>query len=108
MINIVVNARHMESSDALREYIEPKLMKLPRYYDRIQGAEVILDIEADTPTCEIIVQASRKATFIAKVREQDLYVGFDQCLHKITEQIRRHKDKVRDRQGTPHSEALES
>lgn len=97
-MNITVKTRHMEVSEAMRDYVESKVAKLPRYYDNIQSIEAVLDMEADQAVVEIVVAASRKATFVATHREEDMYASVDQCLRKITEQLRRHKDKVRDRQ----------
>lgn len=94
-INISVEARHMEATDSIRQYIESKVAKLPKIYDDIHSIEVILDMEADQPTVEVIVTARRKNTFVAKHRQEDMYACVDQCLDKIVEQIRRHKDKVR-------------
>ena len=105
-MNIVVNARHMEVTDAMKKYVEEKTSKLPRFYDNIQSIETIIDIEADQPVVEIVVTAKRKNTFVATQRNNDMYACVDQCLHKIAGQLRRHKDKVRDRQGPPRSEAL--
>ncbi len=103
-MNIVVKARHMDVTDAMREYVESKAAKLERFYDNIKTAEATLDIEADKPVVEIVVTAKRKSTFVATERGDDMYACIDQCLHKITEQLRRHKSKVRDRQGLTHSE----
>ena len=99
-MNVTVEARHMEVTDAMRRYVESKVAKLPRYYANIQSIEAILDIEADHAVVEIVVSASRKATFVATHRDPDMYAGIDQCLKKISEQLRRHKDKVRDRQAS--------
>ena len=55
---------------------------------------------------EIVVTATRKNTFVATHRDDDMYAALDQCLHKITEQLRRHKDRVRDRHGPPHEETM--
>lgn len=107
-MNIVVKSRHIEPTDAIRTYVETKAAKLPKYYDKLTSIEIILDMEADRPVVEIIAQATRKATFVATHRDSDMYACIDQCLHKVAEQIRRHKDKVRDRQGAPHSELVES
>lgn len=106
-VNIVVNARHMEVSDAVRTFVEGKVSKLPRFYDNVQSIEVHLDKEADKLVAEIVVMAKKKNTFVASHRDADLYTCVDMCLHKISEQLRRHKDKVRDRQGPPHSEMME-
>lgn len=106
-MNIVVKGRHMEVTDSIRQYVETKAEKLPKYYDNIQSIEVTLGLEADHPVAEIVVQAARKSTFVATHRNGDMYACIDQCLHKISEQLRRHKDRVRDRQGPTHSEVSE-
>ncbi|MBN1942081.1 MAG: ribosome-associated translation inhibitor RaiA [Phycisphaerae bacterium] len=103
-MNITIEARHMDVTDAIRQYAESKVEKLPKYYDNIQSIEVILDMDGGQPSVEIIVQASRKNTFVAHYRDADLYAGIDGCVDKVSQQLRRHKDKVRDRQGPPHSE----
>ena len=95
----------MEVTDAIRRYIESKAAKLPRYYDSVRSAEVILGMEAEQPMMEIIVQADRKAAFVASARDEDMYACIDRCLHKVIEQLRRYKDRVRDHQGRPHGAA---
>jgi len=97
----------MDVTDAMKQYVEAKASKLARFYDNVQTVEVILDVEADKPSVEIVVSAKRKNTFVASHRDDDMYACVDQCLHKVTEQIRRHKDKVRNHQGPTHSEAME-
>ncbi len=105
-MNILVNVRHMEVTNAIRQYAEAKVEKLYKYYDNIQSIEVIVDMEAGQPTVEIIVQATRKSTFVAHHREADMHASIDQCVAKMAQQLRRHKDKVRDRQGHPHDETM--
>ncbi len=106
-MNVTVKTRHMESSDAIKDYVETKAGKLPRYFDRVQSIEVVLDIEADQPTVEVIVQAGHKQTFVASHRDKDMYAAVDQCIDKISQQLRRHKDKVRDHKGPSHREISE-
>jgi putative sigma-54 modulation protein len=107
-VKVIVKARHMEVTDSMRQYVESKAEKLPRYYDGVQSAEATLDMDADQAVAEIVVTARRKSTFVASHRGQDLYACVDECLRKITEQLRRHKDKVRDRQAPPLSQSTDS
>lgn len=107
-MNILVNARHMEVTDAIRQFVEGKVAKLPKYYDNVQSIEVHLDREADHSVAEIVVTAKKRSTFVATHRDPDLFASVDQCLQKISEQLRRHKDRVRDRQSVPLNEAIES
>ena len=107
-MNITVEARHMDVTDAIRSYVESKVQRLPRYYDGILSVEVILDVEAERAVVEMVVSGRRKATFVATHRDPDLYAGVDQCLAKMAEQLRRHKDKIRHHQGASLSEAAPS
>jgi putative sigma-54 modulation protein len=97
----------MEVTEALRLHVEEKISKLPHILDTLQSVEVILDTEADKSVVEVVATANRKNTFVATHRDPDMYACIDHCLHKITEQIRRHKDKVRDRQKPPHGQITE-
>ncbi len=106
-MNIVVEARHMDVTDAIRQYAETKASKLNRFYDHIHTVEVILDVEADKPSVEIVASAARKSVFVATHRSDDMYACIDQCMHKIGEQLRRHKDRVRDRHNPHHNQTTE-
>lgn len=107
-MNIVVKARHMDATDALKRYVESKVAKLQRFYDNVQSIEVTLDLEADKPVVEIVAQARRKHTFVASHRGENMYASVDECLDKVSEQVRRHKDRVRDRQGPGLADTIES
>jgi putative sigma-54 modulation protein len=105
-VKVLVQARHMEVTEALRQHVEEKVSKLPHILDTLLSVEVILDKEADNSVVEVVAAASRKNTFVATHRDPDMYTSIDGCLHKIVEQLRRHKDKVRDRQKPPHGEIM--
>jgi len=101
---IVVVSRHVAPAEAIRQYAEAKVAKLWHYYDGIQSVEVTLDVDGEKPFVEIVVSAPRRSTFVARHRDEDMHACIDQCVHKITEQLRRHKDRVRHHQGPPHGE----
>lgn len=105
-MNIVVEARHMDVTESIRHYVESKAAKLQRFYDRLQSIEVILDTEADHAVVEIVATAKKKRTFVATQKAPDMYTCVDRCLSKIQEQVRRHKDKVRNRKGRLHGEPM--
>ncbi len=106
-MNITVKTRHMESSEAIKSYVESKAGKLTKFYNQIMSIEAVLDIEADQPMVELVVTAARKHTFVASHRGPDMYAAVDQCVDRLAKQLRRHKDKVRDRQGPTHEEMNE-
>ena len=107
-MDISVNTRHMDASESVKAHVEAKVSKLSHFYDNIQDIEVILDKEADKFVVEIIAHARMKHTFVASHHDDNMYACIDMCLDKISQQLRRHKDKVRDRQGPSHGKAVET
>jgi putative sigma-54 modulation protein len=98
-VNITVNARHMDITEAIRAYAQDKAHKLQRYFDRIMSIEIIIDIEGGTPMVEVVVTASHQNTFVGHHRGEDMYGCIDNAIHKVEEQLRRHKDRLRDHKG---------
>ena len=94
----------MAMTTAMRQYAQEKAEKLPRYYDGLRSVNVTLDMEAGLFAVEMVASGKRKRVFVAHHRGDDMYACVDQCCHKLDEQIRRHKDRVRDRQGPTHGE----
>ncbi len=95
----------MDVTEGLRAHAEEKAAKLARYYDGLQSASVTLDREGGQYLVEIVATGRRKSVFVAHHRDDDLQACLDQCLHKLAEQLRRHKDRVRDRHGPSHEQA---
>ncbi len=98
-MKITVEARHIDIEDEIREYAETKVGKLPRYYDQIKAVDVILDSEAGLFTGEIIAHVSKKPPFIATHEDEDIRACIDLCMDKISQQLRRYKEKLRDHKG---------
>lgn len=105
-MNMTVIGRHMDVTDALREYAQDKASKLPHLYDALQSVDVTFVLDAGEYEVEIVAKGKRKSTFVARQRGADMYACLDQCVHKLQEQLRRHKDRVRDRQGPPHEQTM--
>jgi ribosomal subunit interface protein len=87
----------MEVSDALKTFAEQKAAKLTRFYDRIQGIEVIFDNARDAMRVEIIASAEHRNRFIAHASNDDAYACIDTCIGKLERQLSDHKKKFRNR-----------
>ena len=94
----------MAMTAPMRQYAQEKAEKLPRYYDGLQSVDVILDMEAGLFAVEIVASGKRKRVFVAHHRGDDMYACVDQCCHKLEEQLRRHKGRIRHHQGPKRSE----
>lgn len=106
-MNITVHARHMNITEAIRQYTEEKASKLQRYFDRLTSVEVIMDLDGGVPAVEVVAKATHNSTFIGRHRGEDMYGCIDSSMHKVEEQIRRHKDKVRNHKGPSHEAQTE-
>lgn len=95
-MQILVTGRHVEITDDVREYVETKVGKLPRFYDRIHEIEVILDHESEHFKVEMIVRAGNKHTFFASESGPDTFVLIDVITDKLERQLTKHKEKNRD------------
>ncbi|QOJ15276.1 MAG: ribosome-associated translation inhibitor RaiA [Planctomycetia bacterium] len=96
-MQVTVSGRHMTVSDAVREYCEKKAERLVRFFDRIQSIEVVLDGQAGRHTAKMIVHAEHHDPFVAQEENADIYAAVDLLLEEIEGQLRRHKEKLRNR-----------
>ncbi len=104
-MRVTVSGRHMGVSDALKQYCQEKAERLVRFYDRIQSVEVILDGQAGRHTAEMIVHSDGADPFVASEAQDDAFAAVDLLLDKIESQLRRHKEKLRNRKHPPRDES---
>jgi putative sigma-54 modulation protein len=94
---VAVTGRHIEITDAMKQYAEEKMGRLDRYYDRIGSIDVICEQESNRHRVEVLVRADHKNTFVAQVDANDFYEAVDLVLDKLERQLTRHKEKHRNR-----------
>jgi putative sigma-54 modulation protein len=97
-MNIRVTARHTDMGSDLRDYVEERVARLARYFDRVDEAHVVLAAEGHRKIADVTVHASR-LTVSSEQSAADLRSAFDLALDKVERQIRRHKDRVRNHKG---------
>jgi len=94
-VQVRVTGRHVEVTPEVRQYIDDKAQKLPRFYDHIHKIEMILDHESEQFSCEMIVHADRKQTFVARGTGPDTFALIDLVIDKLERQLTKHKEKNR-------------
>jgi putative sigma-54 modulation protein len=95
-MQIKISSKHMELTPAIEEYVTKKLEKFPRYFDRIQQMEAVIDREKKGYTVELIVDVEKHESFIASSSHDDLYACIDQGVDRSIRQLKDHKSKLRD------------
>jgi len=111
-----ISTRHGQISTTTQEKITSKLEKLTRIYDRVNSAEVTIDLEQeDAPKVEITLSVIHGDGFVATVDPSNFNSGnlmgqIDKAVHKLETQLRKHKEKyiTRRSSGRKTHEALES
>jgi putative sigma-54 modulation protein len=97
-VDIKISGRHLEVTEAIRQYAQEKASKLPKFYDLIQAVELVLEVvQAKQMRAEVVVIAEHKNKFVATHEGEDLYGCIDQALHKIQMQLTAHKERFRNR-----------
>lgn len=103
-MRIEVTGRHVEVPGEVKAYVEEKVRKLSRFYDRIQEVEVVFGHESEQFTAEMIVRANQKQTFVARGTGADTYALIDGITDKLERQLVKHKEKNRNRKHDSTSE----
>ncbi len=94
-MNVTVTFRRMPPSDALRSHAEDKGSKFMKYLIEPVDIHVVLKVEKIRQIAEISVQ-SKNFTAHAIEESHDMYTSIDKVASKMEEQLRRHKDRVKD------------
>ncbi len=94
-MQITTTFRHMETSEALKTYVEEKLERVQKYIDEPIVAQVFLSVEKIRHTAEITLTA-KGITIKASEETNDMYAAVDTVLDKIERQLRRYKEKIKE------------
>ena len=98
-MRVNITGRHLEMTDALRQYVEKKTSRLVKYHNRISDMEVVVDEEGIHKKCEVIIKVDHAEPFVVTERGEDLYACIDTSVDKMERQLKRFKEKSRIRKG---------
>ena len=93
-----VTFKNIDPSDNLRTYAEEKLDRFDRFLDSPAEANVVLSVEKFRHIAEINI-VGRKLNIVGKEETNDMYSAIDMVLDKIGKQLKKNKEKIRDRRG---------
>lgn len=98
-LQVAVTFRHVDPSDALRDYATDKVSRIAgKYLKRAQEAHVILSVNKHRHSAEINIHASH-FDISAHESTADLYSAIDMCLSKLETQLRKHNDRLNHHKG---------
>lgn len=97
-IPIRVQGKNLAVTGALRSYVEAKLARLPRRFDQVQEAQVVLSVARDrslgraqvveiTIWCDGVVLRAEEAS-------EDMYASVDRAAGKLDRQIEKYRSRM--------------
>ena len=103
-MQIKVSARHGQLSPAAQSKIAAKVSRLRRYFDRLTALNVTVDLQDQTlPAVEIVASAERFHDLVSHEHSGLLWRSVDGAVQKMEQQLRKHKEKVRDHKHEPNA-----
>ncbi len=97
-MNLNLSGHHVDISPALRDYVNTKMQRIERHFDRLIGANFVLTVEKLLHKAEATIHAGG-ANLHAHASAADMYAAIDTLIDKLDEQARRHKEKLNDHQA---------
>ncbi|MDA1231113.1 MAG: ribosome-associated translation inhibitor RaiA [Planctomycetota bacterium] len=95
-MQVAITCRHGSIRPELREYITRKAEKLIKYLDTVSEIDVTIEFEGPRVAVEMLVEIDGYHTIVAHVEGEDTGAAFDKTLHKMEQQVHKHKEKHRD------------
>lgn len=96
-----ITFRNVEATEAIKAYARDKVERVHKYIDGASEAHVVLGVERHLHQADITVHAGH---FFLRGREvcDDLYASIDLAMDKIERQLKRYKEKLKERRAQPH------
>lgn len=92
-----VTFRHLEPTEALRLYAERKFGHLGRFIKRDCDVHLILSVDKYRQEGEVTVKSGR-LDIVAQEQTKDLYSVIDLLSDKVSRQLRKHAEKIQEKQ----------
>lgn len=98
--------RHMDASQAVREYSEEKLEKIRKYFHKDPiAAHAVFSVERGfNHVADINITLPSGLVINAKETTEDMYSSIDLAVARIERQVRKWKEKIRDHK--PHDQQI--
>ena len=94
-MSVIVSGRHLQVTDAMKEYAENKINAVLEDKHKISSVRIVLDLEKTRHKVEIIVHG-KGLDIEAGSESYDMYESIDNAVGKIERQIERYFDKKQD------------
>jgi len=101
-MQINLTGHHIEVTDSLKDYVNEKMARLERHFDKVSNTHVILAIENVKHKAEATVHMSGHDIF-ADCMADDMYAAIDGLVDKLDRQVKKHKEKLKNHLHNKHN-----
>ncbi len=98
-MQVHVTFRHMESSDAVKEYVQSKTEKFKKFLHEPIEVHMVLEVQKLTHKAEVTVIA-KNVRYHGVEESPNLYASIDLVSEKMERQLRKHKEIVKEHKHT--------
>lgn len=91
-----VTFKNLDPSEHLKTYVSEKLARFDKYLDNPAEASVVLSVQKFRHIAEVNIIGDR-LKIIGKEETNDMYSAIDMVLDKLEAQIKKNKEKIRER-----------
>jgi len=92
-MQVSITGRHVELTDALKDYVHDKLGHLKHSFDHVVDVHVVMTVEKHRQRCEVTIHANG-VTIHAKDETDDMYASIDGVVDKLNRQLKRYRAKL--------------
>jgi len=93
-----VTFKNLDPSDNLKSYVTDKLSRLDKYLYNPAEANVVLTVEKFRHIAEVNIVGDR-LSINGKEETEDMYSAIDMVLDKLEKQIKKNREKTKDRRS---------
>lgn len=104
-MEIQLTAKHLKLTDPIRAYVREKMEKAQKYFDHIVWGQAVLFIEKRAHNAEMIIHAPGQ-TFRSLATAADLYSAIDLASDKIDAQLKKYKERLKNRHKADKAQAV--
>ena len=89
-MKLQITGRHIEVTDAIKEFVEEKVEFLSKHAQKIIKIHVVVEVQNLSQKCEINLEA-KQLHLNAHAESKNLYESIGKCVDKLLHQLEHHK-----------------
>ena len=101
-MQLSVTFRHMDATDAIKEYAREKVERIRKYFPDPIKAHVVLSCDRGyNHNADVMITLHNGLVIKGEETTEDMYSSIDLVMAKIERQVRRYKEKISNHKGSP-------